>query len=107
VEKNQEMQESLKGFHEEREKLHQSYVAQQVRLKFAAALEKIASLGQRGAEGWKTVKDSSSKVSHSDHSYSSYLDVIFGSICSFFNSILIIPRYYRLYLANLLQDVLT
>ncbi len=64
VEKNQEMQESLKGFHEEREKLHQSYVAQQVRLKFAAALEKIASLGQRGAEGWKTVKDSSSKVSH-------------------------------------------
>ena len=64
VEKNQEIQESLKGFHEEREKLHQSYVAQQVRLKFAAALEKLSSLGQKGVEGWKVVKDSSSKVSH-------------------------------------------
>lgn len=49
MEKNQEIQESLKGFHEEREKLHQSYVAQQVRLKFAAALEKLSGLGQRGA----------------------------------------------------------
>ena len=64
VEKNQEIQESLKGFHEERDKLHQSYVAQQVRLKFAAALEKLSGLGRRGAEGWKVVKDSSSKVSH-------------------------------------------
>ena len=64
VEKNQDIQESLKGFHEEREKLHQSYVAQQVRLKFAAALEKVAGLGRRGAEGWKVVKDSSSKVIH-------------------------------------------
>ena len=63
VEKNQEIQESLKGFHEEREKLHQSYVAQQIRLKFAAALEKMAGVGRRGAEGWKVVKDSSSKVS--------------------------------------------
>ena len=75
VEKNQEMQESLKGFHEEREKLHQSYVAQQVRLKFAAALEKMAGLGRRGAERWKAVRDSSSKVSHWDHFYVSYLSL--------------------------------
>ena len=73
VEKNQEMQESLKGFHEEREKLHQSYIAQQARLKFAAALEKMAGLGRRGVEGWKAVRDSSSKVSHRDHFYISYL----------------------------------
>ena len=62
MEKNQEIQESLKGFHEERDKLHQSYVAQQMRLKFAAALEKMTALSQRGLEGWKVVKDSSSKV---------------------------------------------
>lgn len=62
VEKNQEIQESLKGFHEEREKLHQSYVMQQVKLKFAAAVEKIGALGQKGAEGWRVVKDTSSKV---------------------------------------------
>ena len=65
MEKNQEIQESLKGFHEEREKLHQSHVAQQVRLKFAAALEKAMALGQRGVEGWKAFRDSSSKVMHS------------------------------------------
>ena len=62
VEKNQEIQDSLKGFHEEREKLHQSYVAQQARLKLAAAVERMRELGQRGMEGLKTFKDSSSKV---------------------------------------------
>lgn len=62
VEKNQEIQESLKGFHEEREKLHQSYVMQQVKLKFAAAVEKMGALSQKGTEGWKVVKDTSSKV---------------------------------------------
>ena len=62
VEKNPEMQDSLKSFHEEREKLHQSYVAQQLRLKFSAALEKMTELGRRGLQGLRTVKDSSSKV---------------------------------------------
>ena len=62
VEKNQEIQDSLKGFHEEREKLHQSYVAQQARLKLAAAVERMRELGRRGLEGLKVVKDSSSKV---------------------------------------------
>ena len=62
VEKNQEIQESLKGFHEEREKLHQSYVMQQVKLKFAAAVEKMRVLSQKGMEGWRVVKDTSSKV---------------------------------------------
>lgn len=67
VEKNQEMQESLKGFHEEREKLHQSYLVQQAKLKFEAAVEKLGALGRRGAEGWKSVKESSSKVCCVDH----------------------------------------
>ena len=62
VEKNQEIQDSLKGFHEEREKLHQSYVAQQARLKLVAAVERMRELGRRGLEGLKVVKDSSSKV---------------------------------------------
>ena len=62
VEKNQEMQESLKGFHEEREKLQQSYVAQQVKLKFAAAIEKLGAVGRKGAERWRLFKDTSSKV---------------------------------------------
>ena len=62
VEKNQEIQDSLKGFYEEREKLHQSYVTQQARLKLAAAVERMRELGRRGLEGLKVVKDSSSKV---------------------------------------------
>ena len=62
IEKNQEIQDSLKGFHEEREKLHQSYVAQQARLKLSAAVERMGELGRRGLEGLKVVKDSSSKV---------------------------------------------
>ena len=62
VEKNQEIQDSLKGFHEKREKLHQPYVAQQARLKLAAAVERMRELGRRELEGLKVVKDSSSKV---------------------------------------------
>ena len=65
-EKNREMQESLKGFHEEREKLEQSYVMQQARVKTIAAMEKAVEYGAKGIEmtreGLKKMRQSTSNV---------------------------------------------
>lgn len=65
-EKNREMQESLKGFHEEREKLEQSYVIQQIKLKTVAAMEKAVEYGAKGVEktrqGWKKMRESTSSA---------------------------------------------
>ena len=67
VVKGDEMQESLKGFHEEREKMQQSYVMQQTRLKFKGLVEMMGSVGTRGTEkmskGWNFLKNTSTKVS--------------------------------------------
>lgn len=66
VVKGDEMQESLKGFHEEREKMHQSYVVQQARLKLKALVERMGNMGAKGSEktstGWTVLKTTSSKV---------------------------------------------
>lgn len=64
--KGSEVQESLKGFHEEREKMQQSYVVQQAKLKWKAMSEKVGAVSKKSSEkaqtGWSTVKDTSSKV---------------------------------------------
>ena len=68
VVKGDEMQESLKGFHEEREKMNQSYVVQQAKLKLKELAEKVGSAGTTGTEktsqGWTIVKKTSSKVTN-------------------------------------------
>ena len=66
--KGSEIQESLKGFNEEREKMQQSYVVQQVKLKWRALTEKMGQIGSRGSQttqkGWSFFKRTSSKVSY-------------------------------------------
>ncbi len=64
--KGDEMQESLKSFNEEREKMQQSYVVQQAKIKLGSLTEKLGEVGAKGSEktqeGWSVVKDTSSKV---------------------------------------------
>ena len=65
--KGSEVQDSLKGFNEEREKMQQSYVIQQTKLKWKVLSEKLGHIGSKGSEkthkGWSAVKKTSSKVS--------------------------------------------
>lgn len=65
--KGNEVQESLKGFNEEREKMKQSYVIQQAKLKWSAMVEGLGKAASRSSEeankGWSAVKKTSSKVS--------------------------------------------
>ncbi len=64
--KDDEMQESLKSFHEEREKMQQSYVVQQAKQKLKDLTEGAGVVGEKGAEmsseGWTKVKSATSKV---------------------------------------------
>lgn len=64
--KEDNVQESLKGFHEEREKMQQSYVVQQAMQKLKDITEGAGTVGSKGlektAEGWTTVKSATSKV---------------------------------------------
>jgi len=66
--KEDDVQESLKGFHEERQKMQQSYVVQQARQKLKDLQEGAGSAGSVGAEktseGWTKVKSATSKVSY-------------------------------------------
>lgn len=65
--KGSEVQESLKGFNEEREKMQQSYVIQQAKLKWSALMEKLGGATSTSAEtaskGWSTIKKTSTKAS--------------------------------------------
>jgi hypothetical protein len=65
--KGGEVQESLKGFNEEREEMQQSYVAQQAKLKLIATIEKLRGIMFKGSEktseGWSAMKKTSSKAS--------------------------------------------
>lgn len=65
--KTSEVQDSLKGFHEEREKMQQSYVVQQVKLKFNALREKLgvaaSSSAETASKGWSVFKRTSTKAS--------------------------------------------
>lgn len=63
---NREMQESLKGFHEEREKLQKSYILQQAKEKAAEATSKVFEYGTKGVEmtkqSYTQVKEGTAKV---------------------------------------------
>ena len=65
--KGKEVQENLKGFNEEREKMKQSYVVQQAKLKWTAAKEKLGGAASTGTDvagkGWSIFKQTSSKAS--------------------------------------------
>ena len=66
--KGGEVQESLKGFNEEREEMQQSYVVQQAKLKWSALMERMRSTASKSsektAEGWSVLRKTSSKASH-------------------------------------------
>lgn len=55
MEKNKEMQESLKGFEEERSRLQESYWVQAAKQKWAEGVEKTVVYGTRGYELAKTM----------------------------------------------------
>ena len=63
---NREMQENLKGFHEEREKLQRSYVLQQAKQKVIDAKDKALEYGVKGIgltkQGFSRVHQTTSKV---------------------------------------------
>lgn len=63
---NREMQESLKGFHEEREKLQKSYVLQQAKQKVIDVKDKALEYGGKGIEltkqGYSRLRLTTSKV---------------------------------------------
>ena len=65
--KGGEVQESLKGFNEEREEMTQSYVVQQAKLKWSATIQKLQEALFKGSEktsqGWSVVKKTSTKAS--------------------------------------------
>ncbi len=60
------MQESLKGFHEERDKLQKSHVMQQAKEKAAEATSKVFEYGAKGVEmtkqGYSQVWENTAKV---------------------------------------------
>ena len=64
--KEDDVQESLKGFHEEREKMQQSYIVQQARQKLKdikVGAEAAGSVGtEKTSESWTKVKSATSKV---------------------------------------------
>lgn len=64
--KGSEVQESLKGFNEEREKMQQSYVVQQAKLKWNAMADKLGTVmfksSDTASKGWSVFKRTSSKV---------------------------------------------
>lgn len=64
--KGSEVQESLKGFNEEREEMQQSYVIQQAKLKLNVALRKLGDMLFKGSEktsqGWSLLRRSSTKA---------------------------------------------
>ena len=66
VNQNREMQESLKGFQEEREKLQKSYVVQQAKEKAVEAKNRVFEYGVKGVEmtkqGYSQMRESTSKV---------------------------------------------
>lgn len=61
------MQESLKGFNEEREEMQQSYVVQQAKLKGTATIEKLKEWmgwgSERTSKGWSVLQRTSTKAS--------------------------------------------
>ncbi len=63
---NREMQESMKGFHEERDKLQKSYVMQQAKEKAVEATSKVYEYGAKSIEmtkqGYEQVKEGTAKV---------------------------------------------
>lgn len=65
--KGGEVQESLKGFNEEREEMQQSYVIQQAKLKLGAMIERAKDMlfksSEKTSTGWSIVKSTSSKAS--------------------------------------------
>lgn len=65
--KGGEVQESLKGFNEEREEMQQSYLVQQAKLKFSATIQKLKEMMFKGSEttskGWSVVRKTSTKAS--------------------------------------------
>lgn len=65
--KGNEVQDSLKGFHEEREKMQQSYVVQQAKLKWNAIIEWSKQATSRSSEEayekWSVFKQKFSKAS--------------------------------------------
>ena len=66
VNQNREMQESLKGFQEEREKLQKSYVMQQAKERAVEAKNRMFEYGAKGIEmtkqGYSQVRESTSEV---------------------------------------------
>ena len=60
------MQESLKGFHEERDKLQKSHVMQQAKEKAVEATSKVFEYGAKGVEmtkqGYSQVWENTAKV---------------------------------------------
>ncbi|XP_064390541.1 mitochondrial import inner membrane translocase subunit TIM44-like isoform X2 [Halichondria panicea] len=66
VNQNREMQESLKGFHEERDKLQKSHVMQQAKEKAAEATTKVFEYGAKGLEitkqGYSQVIENTAKA---------------------------------------------
>lgn len=64
--KGGEVQESLKGFNEEREEMQQSYVIQQAKLKLGAMIERAKDMlfksSEKTSTGWSIVKSTSSKA---------------------------------------------
>lgn len=66
VNQNRDMQESLKGFHEEREKLQQSHVVQQAKEKAMEATNKVLEYGAKSMDmtkqSYSQMKKSTAKV---------------------------------------------
>lgn len=65
--KGGEVQESLKGFNEEREEMQQSYVVQQAIIKWKAMMEALGTASskssEKAGEGWSVLRKTSSKAS--------------------------------------------
>ena len=65
--KGGEVQESLKGFNEEREEMQQSYVVQQAILKWKAMMKAFGTASSKSSEkagkGWSVLRKTSSKAS--------------------------------------------
>lgn len=81
--KGGEVQESLKGFNEEREEMHQSYVVQQAKLKLSAAIQTLRDMMFKGSEttskGWSVMRKTSTKASRCPEDFFSHI----GFFCRF------------------------